>query len=235
MAEGVATTTYYDLLGVSREATDAELRTAFHARTRELRRAKADAEQVELLEEGYAVLTDPASRAEYDARLRSLALFQEFEAEEPEWMAAYHRQLNALSDAENEVAEPQLDDIFAQLATRGRAEVQRDVQRLFARLRSERCKERLRLELLPQVRLLPKDQQKGTLAHVLDMFGTLDLDDDAVFQAGLRLIDDNLHPPPPAPVLDPDPSPSDPEHKGKRKKPKATTGDAPCWRPLCTG
>ena len=115
MGDDGGATTYYDLLGVDYDATEAEIQTAFEGKVEQLGRSAKGSEQLALVEEGYHVLMDPRTREEYDNRLHSLALFQEFEEQETEWIKGYHMQLNLLTDAENDAIEPKLDEIFAQV------------------------------------------------------------------------------------------------------------------------
>ena len=61
---------YYELLGVSREASASEIKRAFRARARELHPDVSDAPEAEQrfreVTEAYEVLSDPERRATYD-------------------------------------------------------------------------------------------------------------------------------------------------------------------------
>ncbi len=71
---GMSTLNHYLVLGAERDASQAEIEAAFTRVTTQLYAQfagrGAGGEQTALIEEAYAVLRDPARRAEYDKQLR---------------------------------------------------------------------------------------------------------------------------------------------------------------------
>ncbi len=72
--------TYYDVLGVAADAPDIVIKAAFRALAKEYHPDRAggqamDPEKFIEIQNAYAVLSNPESRSEYDARLRETSLF----------------------------------------------------------------------------------------------------------------------------------------------------------------
>uniref|UniRef100_A0A7S0J0M8 J domain-containing protein n=1 Tax=Calcidiscus leptoporus TaxID=127549 RepID=A0A7S0J0M8_9EUKA len=73
-APGNGARTFYDVLGVSRDASDSDIRRAFRQaalRAHPDKRRVADNREFEQLNEAYSTLSEPSSRSEYDAQLAS--------------------------------------------------------------------------------------------------------------------------------------------------------------------
>eukprot|EP00667_Euglena_gracilis_P019415 EG_transcript_20801 len=151
------------------------------------------------------------------------ALFQD----DPEWAAAYNKQLKALSREETVMMMTRLDTVFWSLTAEGTDpdEVKGEVEHLFQQLRTQRCQQQLRDQILPLIRKLPRECHKDVLAEVMDFFGDLTLSDEEVLQHAANMVA-NLKldsPPKPAPVPK-DERDSREGKKSKGERPEAELG-----------
>eukprot|EP01012_Entosiphon_sulcatum_P038223 TRINITY_DN4942_c0_g1_i1.p1 TRINITY_DN4942_c0_g1~~TRINITY_DN4942_c0_g1_i1.p1 ORF type:complete len:689 (-),score=120.25 TRINITY_DN4942_c0_g1_i1:8-2074(-) len=107
---------------------------------------------------------------------------------DPQWVHAVLLQFNALQPLPSgDQLSSDLTNAFEKLQNADTEEVMRDVELAFQRARGERCKERLRAEILPLIRQLPRDHSQ-VLAHVLSLFGNLFLSDEQIFEQAAGLI-----------------------------------------------
>jgi curved DNA-binding protein len=111
---------YYELLGVKRDASEAEIKKAFRRLARKYHpdvSKEPDAElRMQEVNEAYAVLSDPEKRAAYDQLGRSYRPGEEFRPP-PDWDAGFEFSDHTFSAEEA----AQFSDFFANLFGRGRA------------------------------------------------------------------------------------------------------------------
>lgn len=82
--------TYYDILGVSSNATDSAIKSAYKQKALywhpDMNGGRDTTPQMQLINEAYEVLSDPEKKAVYDAKLRGTYYEPMYESVKPEPM-----------------------------------------------------------------------------------------------------------------------------------------------------
>eukprot|EP01012_Entosiphon_sulcatum_P065831 TRINITY_DN94837_c0_g1_i1.p1 TRINITY_DN94837_c0_g1~~TRINITY_DN94837_c0_g1_i1.p1 ORF type:complete len:870 (-),score=176.45 TRINITY_DN94837_c0_g1_i1:41-2650(-) len=114
----------------------------------------------------------------------------QFLREEGEWGQAFQQQYKLLSKQELRDFEPRINDAFLALTSEDidPEDVKGEIEHIFQELRSARCQNQLRSEILPLMKSLPEQYRKPMLAEILELFAELTFTDQQVLENAEEMI-----------------------------------------------